>query len=133
MDVHSFTIVNMAASNTYFQEQTSLSPDVNEKVDEHIFVFHLNKKIALENEWCPCISIDFQDMVMFQIIEDAIANFLHSSGKMNFIVFMDHENMFTGHLEFPIFSFFCLLKESVSRIQESIYLLDWLNERDHFT
>jgi hypothetical protein len=56
-----------------------------------------------------------------------------SVGEMNFLVFMDHEHMFSGHLELPIFCFFCLLKESVSMIQVSSHLLDWLHWRDHFT
>jgi len=64
-----------------------------------------------KNEECACISSDFQDMVMFQIIIDPIANLLQPSRKMNFLVFMDHENMFSGHLESSIFCFFSCLRK----------------------
>jgi len=65
VDVKFFSIDNMAASNIDFQEQISLFPNANEKLHEHIFFFHPNKNFALENEGCPCIFADFQDMVMF--------------------------------------------------------------------
>ena len=73
MDVHIFAIDDMVASNTDFQEQTSLFPDANEKLNQHI---HPDKNFALENEGCACISADFQDMVTFQIIQDPFTNFL---------------------------------------------------------
>jgi len=100
----------MTASNKNFQEKTSLSPNVNKKLDEHIFFFHPDKNFALENEGSACISTDFQDMVMFHIIEDPIANLLQPSRKMNFLVFMDHEHMFIGHVDCHFHNFpLCLV------------------------
>ena len=99
MDVYIFAIDTMAASNIDFQEQISLSLHANEKLDEHIFFFLPDKNFALKNEGCSCISANFQDMVMFPIIEDPIANLLQPSREMNLIVFMDHVHMFSAHLE----------------------------------
>lgn len=99
MDVDTYAVEKVAASNEDFQELTF--PDASEKIEENVILFHLDKDFALENEECAYISIHFQDMVVFQIIEDPIVNLLQPSGKMNFLVFMDHEHMFSKHFEFP--------------------------------
>jgi len=80
-----------------------------------------------QNEGCVCVFVGSQDKVTFQIIEDPFTDLLQSIGMMYFLVFMDHEHIFSGHLELPIFCFFCLLEESVSMIQVSIHFLDWLH------
>ena len=87
----------------------------------------------MANERNACIYVVFQGRVTFQIIEDPFNDLLQSIGKMYFLVFMDHEHIFNGQLELPIFCFFCLLKESVSMIQVSSHFMDWLHWRDHFT
>lgn len=86
---------------------------------------HDNLPPDLENEECACISSDFQDMVMFQIIIDPIANLLQPTGKMNFLLFMDHEHIFSGHLELPSFCFFYLLEGSTSMVQ--IRAICWIS------
>ena len=80
-----------------------------------------------QNERGTCIFVGFQDKVKFQIIEDPYTDFLQSTREMNFLVFVDHEHIFSGHSEWPILFFLYLLKENVSVILVSSHLLDWLH------
>lgn len=89
--------------------------------------------LSNQNERSTCIFVGFQNRVTFQIFKDPYTNLLQPYGKMNFLVFMDHEYIFSGNLELPRFFLFYLLKESTSRIQVSRHLMDWLHWRDHYT
>ena len=85
------------------------------------------------NEECACVFAGSQDKVTFQIFEDPFTDLLQLAGKMYFLVFMDQKHMFSRHLEWPSFCFFCLLKENERKISVSSHLLDWLHWKDHFT
>jgi len=89
--------------------------------------------LSYQNERSTCIFVGFQDKVTFQLFKDPFTDLLQPSRKMNFLVFMDRMHMLSGHLEWPRFCFFCLLKESTSMIQVGSHLLDWLHWRDHYT
>ena len=89
--------------------------------------------LSNQNEKSTCIFAGFQDKVKFQIFKDTYTDLLQLSGKMNILVFMDHEHMFSGHSELPRFCLFYLLKESTSRIKISSHLFDWLHWRDRYT
>ena len=77
--------------------------------------------------------VDHQEKVVIREFQDPFVDLLQSSREMSFIEFMEHVYMFSAHLEWHTFCFFCLLKESVSVIQISSHLLEWLYRRDHFT
>ena len=60
-------------------------------------------------------------------LEDPFAILLQSTGRMHFLMFMDHELFCSRYLEWPIFYLLCLLNGSGSRIPIRSQLLDWLH------
>ena len=83
--------------------------------------FHLD-----QNEVCIWVYVGSQDKVTIQIIEYPFTDLIQLASKMHFLVFLDHEHIFGGHLELHRFCFFFLLKEILNMIQVSSHFLDWL-------
>ena len=86
-----------------------------------------------QNEECACVFVESQDKVTFHIFEDPFTNLLLLVGNIYFLFFMDQKHMFSRHLEWPSFCFFCLLEENESKILVSTHMLYWLHWKDHFT
>ena len=83
--------------------------------------------LSNQNERSTCVFFGFQDKVTFQIFKDPYIDVLQSPRKMNFLVFMDNDHMFSGHLQWPRFCFFRLLEETTRKIQVGSHLLNWLH------
>lgn len=62
--------------------------------------------ILLDQNESTCIFAGFQKKVTFHTFKDPYIDLLQPSGKMNFLVFMDHEYIFSANSELP---HFCLV------------------------
>ena len=69
-----------------------------------------------------CLVVDHQEKVVIHEFQDPFVNLLQPSREMSFILFMDHVHMLSGHLEWPSFCLFYMLKESTRRIKISSHL-----------
>ena len=70
---------------------------------------------------------------MFQIIEDPLANLLHSSRKMDFLIVMDYDCQFQLNLELPIVKKLFLFEKNERKVHSSSHLLSWLHLFFDFT
>ena len=62
--------------------------------------------LSYQNEGCAFVFSRTRDKVTFQIIEYPYTDLLQSIGMMHFLVFLDHEHIFSGHPKFLGFHFF---------------------------
>ena len=65
--------------------------------------------------------------VNVHVLKDPFARLLESSVEMDFMVFINHGDIFRCCVEFLSFIFFILFEESKRTNHSSIHLLDWLH------